>query len=227
MTYVATARFGRRGMMPQASAGYGLGYAALGAIPWQCWDAPGFKDCHAGCYEESRNQCAYNVDPDAFGGMEECIKRLTDQCASSRCVPDLCPQAMPSQSPTSSQPWWVGKPCKNADVVRHVQSIIGTKADGAWGPNSQKAYEQHRRDGGESYAELAYGCTGPVPAKEPAVVKPKPVVVAPPPPPLPEPVVQAPAKKTWMQANMLAVGGVVAALGVGGYIYAKKKGLVG
>jgi len=211
-------------MMPQASAG--LGAAALGTIPWQCWDAPGFKDCHGGCWEESKNQCLYNVDPDLYDSTDACIAALTDQCASSRCVPDLCAASMPAQSPTSSQPWWVGMSCRNANVVKHVQSIIGTNVDGVWGPNSQLAYEAHRKAGGESYAYLASGCTGTVPSTEPSLTvappapEPPPVVVAP-------VVPTAPSKPGLTTANMLVGGAVIAALGVGGWYYAKKKGLIG
>jgi hypothetical protein len=202
----------------------GVGATALGGgnIPWQCWDEPGFKDCHAECWNEEAANCRNNVDIGPGGiyeTMDECIADMTTTCAVERCVSQYCSQSyVPSRGGAS---WWVGLPCNNYRVIQHVQSIIGAEADGAWGPLSQAAYEQHRLDGGASYAELANGCTGPIPAREPEEpepVRPAPVVPVPEPEPIPV-VTPRKSSKAWMW-----IGGLgLAAAAAGVYAMQKKK----
>lgn len=54
------------------------GKPALGAsqIPWQCWDAPGFKSCHADAYRMAQKECGRSADQ--YGGMSQCLESLTD-----------------------------------------------------------------------------------------------------------------------------------------------------
>lgn len=211
-------------MMPSAAAG--LGRAALGGmhIPASCWDVPMFKECHSGCWHQSRDQCRFNVDPEAFGGMDECIASLTEQCSVALCVPDYCAGDMPPQSPDTTLP------CTDYRVIKKIQRTIGANPDGAWGPLSQAAYEAHVAATGQRYKDIVTGCTGSSPATEPVSARP-PALPRPAPPPVVPPLVPLafkPAKKPALtKANMLVGGAVVAVLGVGGYIYAKKKGLVG
>jgi hypothetical protein len=76
-------------------------YAGLGAaespIPWRCWDAPGFKPCHA---EQWQQAYAWCTAPDAGGHpwwessgatLDECVTANTQQRTLERCVPRYCP----------------------------------------------------------------------------------------------------------------------------------------
>ena len=66
----------------------------VGVIPVECWDMPGFKDCHARQWERARSTC----DP-AFGGRADfmgygtvgaCINAMANEFAEIECVPQFC-----------------------------------------------------------------------------------------------------------------------------------------
>jgi hypothetical protein len=74
----------------------GLGALGLGAvIPWYCWDIDGFKHCHAGCWEEARDECSRTGARD----MDACIEAQTLQCATTHCVPIYCAAASAEEYP--------------------------------------------------------------------------------------------------------------------------------
>ena len=210
-----------------------MGATALGQthVPHQCWDVPGFKDCHAQCWREGYEQCTYNVDPEAFGSKERCIQVLTEQCAIRDCVPDYCGSAPAAPDPylPPTDPDFEGIPCLDEAAILYVQSVIGTAVDGDWGPNSQAAYDAHVEQTGQTYRDIAVDCAGDLPFAEA-------VPVLPPPPPQPQLcppgtapdkaggcVVVAPEKKK-MSLAWMAIGGLALAAIVGGAAYAAKEG---
>lgn len=82
----------------------GLGAVGLGAsnLPGNCWDAAGFKDCHAKQYAEAQSDCAKGLARDNYGGdMATCIERNADAYAWAACVGKYCPQ---TQAPKVSGP---------------------------------------------------------------------------------------------------------------------------
>lgn len=73
----------------------GLG-GALGAsnLPGSCWDAAGFKDCHAKAYAEAQAECAGGLAQSGYGGdMGTCVERNADAYAWAGCVNKYCPQS--------------------------------------------------------------------------------------------------------------------------------------
>ena len=61
----------------------GLGASA---VPWQCWDQPGFKDCHAKCIAAAQKTVA---TPGGSGNVDV----LIDSCMATKCIPE-CNRAM-------------------------------------------------------------------------------------------------------------------------------------
>lgn len=113
-----------------APAGYGLrGLGAfsggLGAstIPGDCWDAAGFKDCHAKAFAEAQAECAGGMARDNYGGdMDTCIERNADAYAWAGCVGKYCPQSTkPTASGASTFSWRNTSP--NA-TVKKLQSAL-------------------------------------------------------------------------------------------------------
>jgi hypothetical protein len=76
----------------------GLGVEGGSSLPWQCWDEPGFKECHGECWADAHAWCT-SPQPDgrqwwqsSGGTLDDCITRNTDQRAFERCVPRYCAQ---------------------------------------------------------------------------------------------------------------------------------------
>lgn len=225
-----------------------IGLQGLGAlpanrnIPFQCWERPGFKDCHAVAYDEGKSYCAYcaeNPDDTAlcggFSTMDDCIERVVNDMAWKNCVASFCPQQDPGmrEIDLNFTEYQSGDPCSSSNTIKNVQFVSGTKTDGIWGPNSQAAYETLVRVQGTTYCDLVPGCTGPTPVGGAcAAGSPEPVPVSPPgtqPPPLPPPEleeeepqgpkVQLSKGSVFLIAGVLAVmAGTVAIMG------SKKKG---
>ena len=79
-----------------------LGTAGLGivsTVPGECWDQPGFKDCHAQMYKTAQVTCsAQGKNTDA------CIVPLADQLAKGcKCVKKPVVSTSPSFSSRSSK----------------------------------------------------------------------------------------------------------------------------
>ena len=71
--------------------------ASSTSIPWQCWEAPGFKQCHTKQWEHVRALCeqAGPLLQQVYGGdMNRCINEGTVIRALEQCG-TLCPQAAP------------------------------------------------------------------------------------------------------------------------------------
>jgi hypothetical protein len=111
----------------------GLG-GALGAsnIPGTCWDAPGFKDCHAQAFAQAQSECAGGMARDNYGGdMDTCVERNADAYAWAGCVGKYCPQSTkPTASGAGTFSWRNSSP--NA-TVKKLQNALNPylKANGA------------------------------------------------------------------------------------------------
>lgn len=86
----------------------GLGHfdlrGALGGstLPGNCWDVPGFKDCHAQAFAQAQRECGAGMADESYGGnMGECIERNADAYAWAGCVNKYC---KPSLTPKISGP---------------------------------------------------------------------------------------------------------------------------
>lgn len=72
----------------------GLGSALGDVVPWQCWDKPGFKDCHAVNWTKAASYCKALIadDKTMYGGdVDRCIGESTDAADWATCVPKYCP----------------------------------------------------------------------------------------------------------------------------------------
>ena len=100
-------------------------HGALGAsnIPGTCWDAPGFKDCHAKAFAEAQSDCAGGLARDNYGGdMDTCVERNADAYAWAGCVGKYCPQSTkPTASGASTFSWRNTSP--NA-TVKKLQNAL-------------------------------------------------------------------------------------------------------
>ncbi|HEX3139412.1 MAG TPA: hypothetical protein VHQ87_05125 [Rhizobacter sp.] len=102
----------------------GLGNA-LGAstLPGNCWDAAGFKDCHAKQYAQAQSECAAGMAAENYGGdMDTCVERNADAYAWAACVGKYCPQdTKPKASGASTFSWRNTSP--NA-TVKKLQNAL-------------------------------------------------------------------------------------------------------
>lgn len=215
-----------------------IGVGALPAnkpLPGSCWNQPGFKDCHAVAWSESRSKCEYckdnPQDTNLCGGfttVEDCIERSTNQMTWDNCMSLYCHQKDPSVTyDVGFKEYKRGESCSAPNTIKNVQYKSGTKADGKWGANSQSAYETMVRVQGTTYCDLVPGCTGPTPigtrcdgstAPAPTTTTKPPEVIIEPPEPEPEP---EPETGT-QHASMWWLGGL-AALAIGVVLVAGKK----
>lgn len=114
-----------------APAGYRFGRSmrglggALGAsnIPGACWDAAGFKDCHATQYAQAKSECEGGMARDNYGGdVDTCVERNADAYAWAACVGKYCPQSTkPTASGASTFSWRNTSP--NA-TVKKLQTAL-------------------------------------------------------------------------------------------------------
>lgn len=220
---------------------------ALGAvtaakeIPWQCWDAAGFKDCHAVAWNEARSKCEWcqanpndlicqGTDP----VLANCISNETKQLVWNNCVGSFCPQQDPSVSYlVNYAPYVQGDACNAANTIKNVQWKIGVSADGKWGPLSTSAMNTLKNVQGTTYCDLVPGCSGALPSGvdcnkvAAAPLPPAPIPVTPPAPvvvPKPEPAPVTTKAQPPIKAGMGA-GGIVALLAAGALgVYGYKKG---
>jgi len=111
----------------------GLG-GALGAsnLPGTCWDAPGFKDCHATAFAEAQSECGAGLARDAYGGdMDTCVERIADANTWAGCVKKYCPQSTAPTATGASTIVWKGT-AVNA-TVQKLQTALNVllKKNGA------------------------------------------------------------------------------------------------
>lgn len=107
-------------------------------------------------------------------------------------------------------------------------SVCRVTEDGKLGPLTCGAARATGQIAPRSCKEYATACPAVVEAiaaqqEEPPAAPPPPTPTPPPPPPPPP---AEPPKKGMTTASMLATGGILAAIAVGGYAYAKSKGMI-
>ena len=89
-------------------------------VPWQCWDKPGFKDCHAANWTKANTYCKGLLAdyPTMYGGdMTLCINESTDAADWSNCVPKYCPPVKTAAGIT----WRASAP---STAVKQLQASI-------------------------------------------------------------------------------------------------------
>lgn len=66
--------------------------SGVATVPWQCWSAPGFQDCHPKSYAQAVQTCDAATVRDLFGGNKDlCITSYSDSFDIQNCVPKYCP----------------------------------------------------------------------------------------------------------------------------------------
>lgn len=68
-------------------------YVSLGqTIPWQCWDATGFKACHSAQWSAASEMCRSTAGREVYkGDVDRCVDEQTYLLARDACF-SLCPQ---------------------------------------------------------------------------------------------------------------------------------------
>lgn len=203
-------------------------------IPSNC-TSKGFKDCYAVAKSEAQSKCAWckdhQDDPQClfFTTEADCVERVANNTAWDLCVSLYCKESNPTPTTYSFKDYKAGDPCSSKNTIQNVQHMVGTKADGIWGPNSQSSYETQVRVQGTKYCDLVPGCTGPTPVGgNCGAAAPVPAPTNPTPQPEPEPeddleIEPAPAHK---EGNMMLIGGILLLFAGAAYAVSqgKKKG---
>lgn len=75
-------------------------YVGLGqTIPWQCWEAAGFKACHSAQWSAAQQMCKSTAGREVYAGdVARCVEEQTYMMAKDACFA-LCPQAGPAPVP--------------------------------------------------------------------------------------------------------------------------------
>lgn len=214
---------------PQASAG-------LGEIPWQCWDTPGFKACHGAQWEAARNMCDPNFggSPGEFPSVSDCINVMSGALTENECVPQYCPETSPGGEVItgtivalpSDYPWMVENEGTRG-LQQELNFLIGKYEleycvigeDGKLGPTTC-GLAKHMNENTEVPTIVpetceAFATPAMCRADEPPAAEP---------PPAPPITFAKPPERGISKASMWAIGGVVAALVIGGGYYLTKRG---
>lgn len=69
------------------------------AIPWQCWDKPGFKECHAIAFKAAQGECEFRGRKDDVC----CIKAITSAVVEETCAQE-CPELLQEEEGSSLLP---------------------------------------------------------------------------------------------------------------------------
>jgi hypothetical protein len=89
------------------------GYAGLGAVPAQCWDVPGFKECHDQQFVKAQLYCNSQSEQwlkdRGYADVDSCIKQTDSAFTQENCVSKYCPPGgTTAKAPVSgSYPWGV------------------------------------------------------------------------------------------------------------------------
>lgn len=69
-------------------------YVPLGqTIPWQCWDATGFKACHTAQWQAATEMCNSTAGKEVYeGNVSRCVEEQTYLLAKDACFA-LCPKS--------------------------------------------------------------------------------------------------------------------------------------
>ena len=154
--------------MPQGAVG---GLPTMTKIPEHCKDSPAFvKEEKFIRQGEAKLKCDYCATPEGraddfhCGGYTthwDCMERVVNDYLWnwSGAVNKFCPKDQ-SNVPRPLKP---GEPCNSDIAIRNVQHMVGTEADGNWGPLSQKAYDIAKSQNGNTWCDYVPGCSGPNP----------------------------------------------------------------
>ena len=140
------------------------------AVPDACWQIPGFTEAHDALFDRARDIAENYADgllgPQAVeqigcAGMSQsdCEKQVFSLLRSQLIETYGCGGTGTKLEPIPNTP------CASEHNKMAVQAKLWSmghyndKIDGNWGPNSQKALDAS----GQTYQQLAPGCTGPVP----------------------------------------------------------------
>jgi len=194
-------------------------------IPEHCRDSPGFRKEEQFIRQgEAKLKCDYCATPEGRADEYTCGGYTTHSDCMERVVRDylwnwsgavnkFCPKDRSNipREVTSSDP------CDSDIAIKNVQYKVGADPDGDWGPLSQEAYDLAKSQNGNTWCDYVPGCQGkdiwgnecgsaesPTPVPVPAPQKP----TEPPTGPVPVP------KAKTTQASVVAIGGVLALLGV-------------
>ncbi len=190
---------------------WSMGLSGAETVPWQCWEAPGFKAKHDAAFAAAQKECSGNWG-DAPEDEKVCVDKVFAQSLS---------QLISECSKASS-----GNPCSSAANIKKVQAAIGTTVDGKWGPKSQAALDKS----GKTFISIAGACTPPVPGGSTGttgggVVKASPPKTTPATPPSTYSPPAPTSLVSKLTSNPLAIGGVaLAAVVVVAIITKKSKG---
>lgn len=109
----------RYSQIPGAS---GLGEAASGTIPWQCWGATGFQDCYAQQWAAAQTTCNGGLAASGYGGdVATCIDSESLMNAYDTCIPKYCGSTIAQQTVNNS-----GKTL-DAATVKTIQTTLNSQ----------------------------------------------------------------------------------------------------
>lgn len=208
-----------------------LGSAALGQfvidVPPQCFDNDAFRDCYYQYLGYAQSECA---DPDVasmYVDREDCVRDLMQNDVWSRCVTEHCPSQVHSGGVAKYEPYPLNTFSQQTkDLQNDINLVLAQlgcellNPDGKLGPLTCGA--ARKVDPG-IVPPTCVKFTEPKCTPKPVVVKPAPAPVV---PAMPGPTTPAPEKPKTKLANVMIGGAVVAAVGAGGYFFAKKKGMI-
>lgn len=145
--------------------GISRGLGALGSftVPAGCWDKSGFKYEHDRQFAIAQQECYAELQiGDSMPSdteLNNCTQRKMDALLPGLARTFLCEEGVNYGTPAGTTGSTSGKPCNSTAVIQTVQSLIGTPADGKWGPASAAALAK----AGGTFQSYAPGCTGAVP----------------------------------------------------------------
>lgn len=132
-------------------------------VPAGCWDKSGFKYEHDRQFAIAQQQCYAELQiGDSMPSdteLNNCTQRKMDALLPGLARTFLCEEGVNYGTPAGTTGGTAGKPCNSAAVIQTVQTLIGTPADGKWGPASAAALAK----AGGTFQSYAPGCTGAIP----------------------------------------------------------------
>lgn len=100
----------------------GLGEAASGTVPWQCWSAPGFQDCYSQQWGLAQSACNGGLAAKSYNGdTAACIDSESLMNAYDTCIPKYCGTTIAQQTVNNS-----GK-VLDAATVKKIQTTLNTQ----------------------------------------------------------------------------------------------------
>lgn len=205
------------------------GLPVMTVLPPHCQDSQAFKNEEKFIRNgEAKLKCDYCASPEGQADEFTCGGYTTHSNCMTRVVNDylwnwsgavnkFCPKDGASSKPRALQ---AGEACNSDIATRNVQYMIGTDADGIWGPASQQAYDIALSQNGNTWCDYVPGCVGANPfgticaqAQEAPAPTPRPAPV-----PIPEPEPEEETKSGsgmvfLIAGGLLILAGTVAVMG--------------